>query len=85
MFGELIGLWAAEVWAAMGRPNPVRLIELGPGRGTLMSDALRAARVAPEFRAALDVSLIETSPALAADPARHAADRGRAGRLARDA
>jgi len=54
MFGELIGLWAAEVWAAMGNPNPLRLIELGPGRGTLMSDALRAARVAPEFRAALD-------------------------------
>ncbi len=66
MFGELIGLWAAEVWAAMGRPSPLRMIELGPGRGTLMSDALRAARVAPDFRAALDVCLIETSPALAA-------------------
>jgi NADH dehydrogenase [ubiquinone] 1 alpha subcomplex assembly factor 7 len=66
MFGELIGLWAAEVWAAMGSPNPLRLIEFGPGRGTLMSDALRAARVAPEFRAALDVCLIETSPTLAA-------------------
>ena len=65
MFGELIGLWAAEVWATMGRPNPLRLIELGPGRGTLMSDALRAARVSPEFRAALDVTLIETSPTLA--------------------
>ncbi len=46
-------------------PNPVRLIELGPGRGTLMSDALRAARIVPEFRAALDVTLIETSPPLA--------------------
>jgi NADH dehydrogenase [ubiquinone] 1 alpha subcomplex assembly factor 7 len=66
MFGELIGLWAAEVWAAMGSPKPLRLIEFGPGRGTLMSDALRAARVAPEFRAALDVRLIETSPVLAA-------------------
>jgi NADH dehydrogenase [ubiquinone] 1 alpha subcomplex assembly factor 7 len=66
MFGELLGLWAAEVWAAMGSPNPLRLIELGPGRGTLMSDALRAARVAPDFRAALDVCLIETSPTLAA-------------------
>ena len=65
MFGELIGLWAAEVWVAMGSPNPVRLIELGPGRGTLMSDALRAARIVPEFRAALDVTLIETSPKLA--------------------
>jgi SAM-dependent MidA family methyltransferase len=65
MFGELIGLWAAEVWTSMGRPNPVRVMELGPGRGTLMSDALRAARVVPEFRAALDVTLIETSPPLA--------------------
>ena len=65
MFGELIGLWAAEVWTSIGRPNPVRLIELGPGRGTLMSDALRAARIVPEFRAALDVTLIETSPPLA--------------------
>lgn len=65
MFGELIGLWAAEVWATMGRPNPLRLVELGPGRGTLMSDALRAARVSPNFRAALDVTLVETSPTLA--------------------
>jgi NADH dehydrogenase [ubiquinone] 1 alpha subcomplex assembly factor 7 len=66
MFGELLGLWGAEVWAAMGSPDPLRLIEFGPGRGTLMSDALRAARVAPEFRAALDVCLVETSPILAA-------------------
>src|SRR5574337_345438 len=65
MFGELIGLWAAEVWSAMGAPNPVRLVELGPGRGTLMSDALRAARIAPKFREALDVWLFETSPTLA--------------------
>ena len=65
MFGELIGLWTAEVWATMGRPNPLRFVELGPGRGTLMSDALRAARVAPEFRAALDVTLVEMSPTLA--------------------
>ncbi len=66
MFGELIGLWAAEVWSSMGSPRPVHLIELGPGRGTLMSDALRAARIEPEFRAALDVWLMETSPTLAA-------------------
>jgi NADH dehydrogenase [ubiquinone] 1 alpha subcomplex assembly factor 7 len=65
MFGELIGLWTAEVWATMGRPNPLRFVELGPGRGTLMSDALRAARVAPEFRNALDVTLVEMSPTLA--------------------
>jgi NADH dehydrogenase [ubiquinone] 1 alpha subcomplex assembly factor 7 len=66
MFGELIGLWAAEVWSSMGSPDPVRLVELGPGRGTLMSDALRAARIVPAFRNALDIRLVETSPALAA-------------------
>jgi NADH dehydrogenase [ubiquinone] 1 alpha subcomplex assembly factor 7 len=65
MFGELIGLWSAEVWSSMGSPDPVRLVELGPGRGTLMSDALRAARIVPAFRTALDVRLVETSPALA--------------------
>ena len=66
MFGELIGLWAAEVWSSMGAPSPIHLVELGPGRGTLMSDALRAARIVPEFRAALDVRLVEMSPVLAA-------------------
>ena len=44
MFGELIGLWMMEVWHAMGRPAPCRLVELGPGRGTLMADLLRATR-----------------------------------------
>ncbi|HZZ61479.1 MAG TPA: SAM-dependent methyltransferase [Roseiarcus sp.] len=66
MFGELLGLWAVEVWTSMGSPDLVRLVELGPGRGTLMSDALRAARIVPQFRAALDVWLLETSPTLAA-------------------
>src|ERR1043166_1726468 len=64
MFGELIGLWAAAVWQAMGAPVRVALVELGPGRGTLMADALRAARVVPGFAAALNVHLIETSPVL---------------------
>jgi NADH dehydrogenase [ubiquinone] 1 alpha subcomplex assembly factor 7 len=52
IFGELIGLWCAVVWQQMGEPSAVRLIELGPGRGTLMRDALRAARAA-EQRATL--------------------------------
>ena len=52
MFGELIGLWAAAVWQQMGSPENVRLVELGPGRGTMMLDALRAAQVMPDFRAA---------------------------------
>ena len=64
MFGELIGLWAASVWHAMGAPENVRLVELGPGRGTLMLDALRAAQVVPAFRAALVLHLVEISPAL---------------------
>lgn len=66
MFGELIGLWAAAVWQRMGAPAHLNLIELGPGRGTLMADALRAALVVPAFRAALAVHLIETSPRLRA-------------------
>ena len=66
MFGELIGLWAAEVWTALGRPEHLHLVELGPGRGTLMSDALRAAKIVPAFRAALNVDLVEISPALEA-------------------
>jgi NADH dehydrogenase [ubiquinone] 1 alpha subcomplex assembly factor 7 len=64
MFGELIGLWMLEVWHAMGRPPAVRLIELGPGRGTLMADLLRSARLLPDFLAAVTVHLVETSPAL---------------------
>lgn len=64
MFGELLGLWAAHQWQVMGSPSTVRLIELGPGRGTLMADALRAAKGVPMFTAALDVHLVETSPAL---------------------
>jgi NADH dehydrogenase [ubiquinone] 1 alpha subcomplex assembly factor 7 len=64
MFGELIGLWAADCWSLMGRPERLRLVELGPGRGTLMADALRAANLVPEFRAALSVHLVETSGTL---------------------
>jgi NADH dehydrogenase [ubiquinone] 1 alpha subcomplex assembly factor 7 len=64
MFGELIGLWAAAVWQQMGAPENVRLIELGPGRGTMMADMLRAANVMPEFRRAIAVHLVESSPTL---------------------
>ncbi len=63
MFGELIGLWIAQAWMDQGRPNGI-LAELGPGRGTLMADALRATRTVPGFHAALDVHLVEASPVL---------------------
>lgn len=64
MFGEMLGLWAVDTWIRLGRPTPFRLVELGPGRGTLMADALRAARVMPDFLAAARLHLVETSPRL---------------------
>lgn len=66
MFGELIGLWCADAWHKMGTPDPVLLVELGPGRGTLMADALRAARAVPAFRRALRLHLVEASRSLRA-------------------
>ncbi|MBZ6078192.1 SAM-dependent methyltransferase [Microvirga sp. WGZ8] len=64
MFGELIGLWMLDIWNGMGRPSGLRLVELGPGRGTLMADLLRAARLLPDFLANASVHLVETSPVL---------------------
>ena len=67
VFGEILGLWAAVVWQALGSPSPVLLVEAGPGRGTLMADALRAiGRAAPDFGGALRLHLIEASPRLRA-------------------
>ena len=66
MFGELIGLWAAETWLRLGSPQGVRLVEMGPGDGTLMEDALRAARAARGFLDTAEVVLVETSAPLAA-------------------
>ena len=74
MFGELIGLWAVELWERLGAPERVRLVEVGPGDGTLMADALRAARLAPEFLRAVDLVLIEPSPPLREAQARMLAD-----------
>ena len=65
VFGELIGLWCAVVWQGMGQPSPLRLVELGPGRGTLMRDALRAAERVPGFLDALPVHLVEIERAAA--------------------
>lgn len=64
MFGELIGLCLAQAWVDRGSPAPFRLVELGPGRGTLMADALRATSRVPGFLAAADLHLVEASPVL---------------------
>jgi SAM-dependent MidA family methyltransferase len=64
MFGELLGLWAASLWRTMGSPSLLRLIELGPGRGTMMADALRAVRVLPPLYQTLSVHLVEINPVL---------------------
>jgi NADH dehydrogenase [ubiquinone] 1 alpha subcomplex assembly factor 7 len=70
MFGEMIGLWMAATWKQMGAPENLRIIELGPGRGTMMKDALRAAKVMPDFFKAVVIHLVEISPALKAQQER---------------
>jgi NADH dehydrogenase [ubiquinone] 1 alpha subcomplex assembly factor 7 len=64
MFGELIGLWCVDAWERAGAPDPFLLVELGPGRGTLMADTLRAAKVRPQFLSALRLHLVEISQPL---------------------
>ena len=66
MFGELIGLWIAQSWLDLGKPDPLQLVELGPGRGTMLADALRACRAVPGLLPAIQVTLIEASAALKA-------------------
>ena len=66
MFGELLGLCLAQDWLDQGAPSAVVLAELGPGRGTLMADILRATRAVPGFHDAMEVHLVEASPALRA-------------------
>jgi NADH dehydrogenase [ubiquinone] 1 alpha subcomplex assembly factor 7 len=64
MFGELLGLALAQAWLDRGSPAPFTLAELGPGRGTLMADILRATKGVPGFHAAARVVLVEASPRL---------------------
>ncbi|MEZ5759234.1 MAG: SAM-dependent methyltransferase [Emcibacteraceae bacterium] len=64
MFGEMIGLWFADLWLKMDRPFRVHLIELGPGRGTLMADLIRVLDVLPDFKKAVEIHLVEASPDL---------------------
>jgi NADH dehydrogenase [ubiquinone] 1 alpha subcomplex assembly factor 7 len=64
VFGELVGIWAAVTWRAMGAPAAFDLVELGPGRGTLMADALRAGSVVPGFLKAARIRLVESNRTL---------------------
>ena len=66
MFGEMIGVWLADMWMQMGAPDPFILLECGPGRGTLMADILRATKGVQGFHEAVQVYLVEISPALKA-------------------
>ena len=67
MFGELVGAWCLDLWARSGAPRPVNLVELGPGRGTLMADICRATAQDSDFTKHLRVHFVETSPALRAE------------------
>lgn len=64
MFGEMIGIWAVETWEALNKPPELNLVELGPGKGTLMQDLLRIGNAVPEFLKAAHVQMIETSEKL---------------------
>jgi NADH dehydrogenase [ubiquinone] 1 alpha subcomplex assembly factor 7 len=66
IFGELVGLWCADLWQRIGAPDSIRIVELGPGRGTLMADFLRAAAAVADFRRAIRLTLVEASPVLRA-------------------
>ncbi len=64
VFGELIGAWVLDIYEQLGSPSQVNLVELGPGRGTLMADLLRVAALSPAFMAALQIHLVEINPFL---------------------
>ena len=66
MFGEMLGLWLGQVWMDQNCPKNTHLVELGPGRGTLMADALRALQRVPGFCEQVEIVLVEASPALRA-------------------
>ena len=64
MYGELVGAWLIDCWERLGKPDPVVLVELGPGRGTFISDFWRVARMVPKFAEAVSIYLVEISPVL---------------------
>jgi NADH dehydrogenase [ubiquinone] 1 alpha subcomplex assembly factor 7 len=64
MFGEVLGLWVGQAWAALGRPARFSLIEMGPGDGLMMRDVLSALRTVPDCLSAHQLWLVETSSPL---------------------
>lgn len=64
VFGELIGAWALDYYEKLGQPKTLTLVELGPGKGTLMADFLRMANISPSFSQALNVYMVEINPLL---------------------
>ena len=64
MFGEMIGIWCVAMWEHLGKPTQLRIVELGPGKGTLMADLLRGTKPFVPFHKALSVCLVEVSPRL---------------------
>ncbi|OWZ23838.1 hypothetical protein PHMEG_0001200 [Phytophthora megakarya] len=64
MFGELIAVWCVATWQQMGMPEHIKVVEMGPGRGSLMSDFLRAAKSFPPFYNAIEIHMVDVSPAM---------------------
>ncbi|KAJ1380045.1 S-adenosyl-L-methionine-dependent methyltransferase, partial [Ochromonadaceae sp. CCMP2298] len=64
LFGEMVGIWCLSMWRQMGSPRSLNLVELGPGKGTLMADVLRVAGRFPDFNGAVRVHLVELSAEL---------------------
>ncbi len=66
MFGELVGAWLVQTWREAGMPLPAIVLEIGPGRGTMMKDIVRSiGRIEPDLKAAVTFALVESSPRLA--------------------
>lgn len=74
LFGEMVAVWLTDLWLQMGKPDSVQLVELGPGRGTLTADIMRTLRTWPDFRNAVSLHLVETSPGLRETQARALSD-----------
>ncbi|CAH0480785.1 unnamed protein product [Peronospora belbahrii] len=64
MFGELIAIWCVATWQQMSMPNHIKIVEIGPGRGTLMSDFLRAAKSFSSFYDAIEIHMVDISPVM---------------------